>query len=336
MTLGVELLHRPRACCARTRAACGWAAPTPVARAISSATRCCSSRRGCRTTSSPRAWPGREARCGRSATRTARGRSRPPSGTGAATRRSWTPSRPTRTRRRSCARWPSCRDRCAIAGRRARLRDHVDGARDQRHVEDAANRRRDVDQLEPAAACGQPLRRRQQHAERGRVEEADAGSVDANDVALALGRVECGAQRIGGPDVELARPPAAPEPPRPRGGVGSAGRDCAGVAGSCMVKTYRVRAVGKRVVSPDRSRRSSRPRCRAAVSGRISPSGERGDDRQSQPQPGAVDARRKAAAEVAHGNLEDRVHALGGELDVPSTVAGSAGTRAGRRWCRPR
>ena len=40
------------------------------------------------------------------------------------------------------------------------LGDHVDGARDQRHVEDAANGRRDVDQLEPSAACRQPLRRR--------------------------------------------------------------------------------------------------------------------------------------------------------------------------------
>ena len=55
-----------------------------------------------------------------------------------------------------------------------------------------------------SAACGQPLRRGQQHPERRRVDKADAAGVDANDVPLTLGRVECGAQGIGGFDVELA------------------------------------------------------------------------------------------------------------------------------------
>ena len=63
MELGVELLTSKGLLRGALRAACGWAAPTPDVRAISSAMRCCSSPRDCRTTSSAHSLaPGPEAR----------------------------------------------------------------------------------------------------------------------------------------------------------------------------------------------------------------------------------------------------------------------------------
>ena len=256
-------------------AACGWVAPTPVARAISSATRCCSSRRGCRTTSSPRAWPGQEARCGRWATRTARGRSRPPSGTGDATRRSSTPSRPTPTRRRSCARWPSCR-RIGCATRSASRRARYEITWTVRAISVMSRMRRTGG--ETLISSSRPPRADSRCAEASSTPSA----VESTKLTPAASMrtmspsrsAASSAERSASVDLMSSSPSTfstrTTSSTRRRTKCGS--RLVPASPGSCMVKTYRDGTAGKRVVSPDRSRRSSRPRCHAASAAGSPPS----------------------------------------------------------------